>query len=408
MKDVIKKISAFTMAFTLLGTGTAITSSIAPQLNCVITASAAESVTSKFSDVNPGDWFAEAVQFVYDRYIMNGTSDNTFSPQAEVTREQFVTALFNMADDPQKYDNTYDNCFTDVGKDKWYTTPIMWAYHWGITSGYGSKFGVGDKISREQLVTMLYNYETKFKKRPCNAPTNALDKFKDRRDVSGFALTPMRWAVSQKIISGKGDNKLAPNDTATRAECAQVIKNYLVKGNMPVDRLMAVVRSEIGYKEKLSKDERYIYDKNANAGGNNFTKYAYEFDTYFTNWYNGKKNGYEWCDMFVDWCFLKAFGYNKAQSLLCQTDNSTGAGCLNSMNFYKNNGQFIPRGNGVPKPGDQIFFYYPSDKQYHTGIVESVDSSKVYTIEGNAGNQVARRSYSLKDSSIVGYGRPAY
>ena len=409
MNNIIKKVSAFAMAFTLLGTGTAITNSVVSQINCTITANAAESVISKFNDVNTGDWFADAVQFVYDRYIMNGTSDNTFSPKADVTREQLVTALFNMADDPQKYDNIYEKCYTDVEKDKWYTTPIMWAYHWGIANGYGSKFGVGDKISREQLVTMLYNYETKYKKRPCNAPDNALDKFRDKNEISSWAVIPMKWAVSQKIVSGKGDNKLDPKATASRAECAQVIKNYLGNGGMPVERLMAVAKSEIGYKEKKDGDKQYIYDKDANAGDKNYTKYASEFDNYYPNWYNGKKNGYAWCDVFVDWCFLKTFGYNKAQSLLCQKDNSKGAGCYYSMSFYKENNQFIEKGKENPKPGDQIFFYYSSEKQYHTGIVESVDSSKVYTIEGNTSSKsVAQKSYSLWDKSIIGYGRPAY
>ena len=79
------------------------------------------------------------------------------------------------------------------------------------------------------------------------------------------------------------------------------------------------------------------------------------------------------------------------------------------MSFYKENNQFIEKGKENPKPGDQIFFYYSSEKQYHTGIVESVDSSKVYTIEGNTSSKsVAQKSYSLWDKSIIGYGRPAY
>jgi hypothetical protein len=295
-----------------------------------------------------------------------------------------------MADDPEKNKIIYQDFYTDVPDGQWYTKAVTWAHCWEITKGYGSEFGVGDKITREQLVTMLYNYETKFKKRSCNAPTNALDKFKDRRDVSGFALTPMRWAVANGIVSGKDNNRIAPNDTASRAECAQVIKKYI--GDNDVNRLIKVAVAEIGYKE----------------GANNYNKYAEEFDSKYSNWYNGKKNNNPWCDIFVDWCFLKAFGYNKAQSLLCQTDNSTGAGCYYSMSFYKNNGQFIPRGNGDPKPGDQIFFGKSKDNATHTGIVEYVDASYVHTIEGNAGNQVARKSYSLDDTSIIGYGRPAY
>ena len=160
---------------------------------------------------------------------------------------------------------------------------------------------------------------------------------------------------------------------------------------------------EIGYKEKASNAS--LDDKAANPGSANYTKYARDFDQKYPNWYNGKKNGYAWCDMFVDWCFLTAFGYEKALKLLCQPEKSAGAGCTYSLRYYKNKGQFHTSG---PKPGDQIFFGTSLDNSSHTGIVEKVDGSKVYTIEGNTSDQVARRSYALSNSHILGYGRPAY
>ena len=103
--------------------------------------------------------------------------------------------------------------------------------------------------------------------------------------------------------------------------------------------------------------------------------------------------------------FLTAFGYEKALSLLCQPEKSAGAGCTYSLRYYKNKGQFHTSG---PKPGDQIFFGTGIDNSTHTGIVEKVDGGKVYTIEGNTSDQVARRSYALSNSRILGYGRPAY
>ena len=168
-------------------------------------------------------------------------------------------------------------------------------------------------------------------------------------------------------------------------------------------KVIAVAVGEIGYKEKASNAS--LDDKAANAGSANYTKYARDFDQKYPNWYNGKKNGYAWCDMFVDWCFLTAFGYEKALKLLCQPEKSAGAGCTYSLRYYKNKGQFHTSG---PKPGDQIFFGSSLDNSSHTGIVEKVDGSKVYTIEGNTSDQVARRSYALSNSRILGYGRPAY
>ncbi len=167
--------------------------------------------------------------------------------------------------------------------------------------------------------------------------------------------------------------------------------------------VIAVAVAQIGYKEKASNSS--LDDKTANAGSANYTKYARDFDQKYPNWYNGKKNGYAWCDMFVDWCFLTAFGYEKALALLCQPKKSCGAGCTYSLRYYKAKGQFH---TSNPQPGDQIFFGTSLDNATHTGIVESVDNKQVHTIEGNTSNQVARRNYSLTNSRILGYGRPAF
>jgi len=168
-------------------------------------------------------------------------------------------------------------------------------------------------------------------------------------------------------------------------------------------KVIAVAVAEIGYKEKKSNSQ--LDDKTANAGSGNYTKYASDFDQKYPKWYNGKKNGYAWCDMFVDWCFLTAYGYENALRLLCQPEKSAGAGCTYSLRYYKNKGQFHTSG---PKPGDQIFFGTSLDNSTHTGIVEKVTAQKVYTIEGNTSDQVARRNYALSNSRILGYGRPAY
>lgn len=166
--------------------------------------------------------------------------------------------------------------------------------------------------------------------------------------------------------------------------------------------VIKVAENEIGYKEKKSNSQ--LDDKTANAGSGNYTKYARDFDTKYPNWYNGKKNGFAWCDMFVDWCFLTAFGYTDALRLLCQPEKSAGAGCTYSLRYFKNKG----RSGKTPKVGAQIFFGTSESNVTHTGIVYSFDKSKVYTIEGNASDQVAKRSYALTNAKIVGYGYPDY
>lgn len=179
-----------------------------------------------------------------------------------------------------------------------------------------------------------------------------------------------------------------------------------------VERLIATARAEIGYVEKKSNSQ--LDDKTANAGSNNWNKYARDLDALGVV-YNGKKNGYAWCDIFVDWCFIHTFGLETGVALLCQEKNGCGAGCTYSARYYKQKGRFHTTD---PKPGDQIFFSDDGGKtSYHTGLVVDVRGGKVYTIEGNTsstpgvvanGGMVRDKSYSLSYAKIVGYGRPDY
>ena len=181
--------------------------------------------------------------------------------------------------------------------------------------------------------------------------------------------------------------------------------------NFDINKVIAVAEAEVGYLEKKSNKD--LYSKTGNAGQNNYTKYAYEFDTKYTDFYNGKKNGYAWCDMFVDWCFVNAYGEANALKLLEQPKKSCGAGCQYSANYFKKINRFYTS----PKRGDQIFFKSSNGEVCHTGLVYKVDDTYVYTIEGNTssatgvianGGCVAKKKYTLKYSRIYGYGRPNY
>lgn len=179
-----------------------------------------------------------------------------------------------------------------------------------------------------------------------------------------------------------------------------------------LDKVLAIAEAEVGYLEKASNSQ--LDNKTANAGSNNWTKYAR--DLYAAGYYNGNKNGYAWCDVFVDWLFYMASGKDAthAQEVECQT-GEYGAGCTFSSRYYEYQGRFY---KSNPKIGDQIFFGTDKNNITHTGIVYKVDANRVYTIEGNtsAGNDVvipnggavARKSYSLSSANIFGYGRPKY
>ena len=172
-----------------------------------------------------------------------------------------------------------------------------------------------------------------------------------------------------------------------------------------VDKLISVALAEEGYLEKASNKD--LDSKTANAGRNNYTKYARDLDN-IKDYFNGKKQGYAWCSVFVSWCFVQAFGVDKAKKLLCLPDKSLAAGVGYAADYFKAKGQF----NKTAKIGSQIFF-----GTSHTGIVYDIDDTYVYTIEGNTssddgvianGGAVVKKKYKLNYNKISGYGHPKY
>lgn len=155
-----------------------------------------------------------------------------------------------------------------------------------------------------------------------------------------------------------------------------------------IDKLINNCYKEVGYKANNAYPP------------NRYNKYAEYLDS-LGNIYNGKKNGYHWCDIFVDYMFIFTFGVDNGMKLLCQEYNGLGAGCTFSARYYQKRNQLFH----TPQVGDQIFFGSYSDCG-HTGIVVKVDNNYVYTIEGNTSNSVGERKYKLDDKKIYAYGRP--
>lgn len=170
-----------------------------------------------------------------------------------------------------------------------------------------------------------------------------------------------------------------------------------------LDKLIGIAMNEVGYLEKKSNAQ--LDSKTANAGSGNYTKYARDLVKEIGSPY---AQGVPWCDMFVDWCFIRAYGKEKAKEML----GGWSAYTPTSAAYYKNK----ERWHTSPQPGDQIF-YINNIRIYHTGIVYDVDRTKVYTIEGNTsggsgvianGGGVFKKSYPLDYLRIAGYGRPDY
>lgn len=171
-----------------------------------------------------------------------------------------------------------------------------------------------------------------------------------------------------------------------------------------IERVIARAQAELGYIEKATNAQ--LDDKTANAGSRNWTKYARDLDE--MGIYNGKKNGYDWCDVFVDWCYIKEFGKDLGLKLICQPEKSFGAGVNSSANYYKKANRLDKK----PAVGDQLFFLDTSDGLfYHTGLVVAVYDDSITVIEGNAtskSDRVVQTTYKLNSRKIGAFGHPKW
>ncbi|MGN0710885.1 MAG: S-layer homology domain-containing protein [Anaerovoracaceae bacterium] len=186
-----------------------------------------------FTDVNEGSWYKDAVNYVYEREFFNGIENTLFSPQASMTRGMFVIVMgrhFQYANSGEIING--DAAFTDVDSNQYYAGSAAWAADNGIVNGMGyGMFAPNNAITRQQMAVIMYNY-TKMLGGDVSISSEArvnMSSMPDSAAVAGWADDAVAWAVGHEIIKGK-DGNLAPNDTATRAEVAQIIFNFEKSG----------------------------------------------------------------------------------------------------------------------------------------------------------------------------------
>lgn len=174
-----------------------------------------------FNDVSYGDWYYDAVQFVYSRGIMDGVDYYKFAPNGTITRGMILTMLWRMAGEPFEMPVT---SFTDVEIGRYYTTAVAWACRNGIADGMGeTKFGPNDAITREELVTLMYRYAQYFGH---SCIGTSIEGFADAGSVSSYAYNAMCWAYKAGVVTGTTGSRLNPQGTASRAEAAQMIMSF--------------------------------------------------------------------------------------------------------------------------------------------------------------------------------------
>lgn len=181
---------------------------------------------SPFTDVTAGAWFYDAVLYASGRELMVGTADATFSPNMPMTRAMLVAVLYRLAGSPSVSGKTP---FTDVAAGTWYSDAVLWAYQNDIVAGTSdTTFEPLSNITREQIVAIFSRYTAKFAPDKAKAAAE-LTGFADSASVSDWAVNDMKWAVAQKIIGGRengGRLYLAPQGNASRAEVATILMQY--------------------------------------------------------------------------------------------------------------------------------------------------------------------------------------
>ena len=151
-----------------------------------------------FTDVRESDWFYDDVVFAYENGLFSGTSDTTFSPNTSMTRAMLVTVLYRLEGQPAVNGRSG---FSDVQYNGYYEDAVTWAADNGIVNGIStSTFSPNANVTREQMAAILYRY-AQYKKYN-TAASSSLNSFSDHTSVSGYAVMPLQWAVAEKLING--------------------------------------------------------------------------------------------------------------------------------------------------------------------------------------------------------------
>ena len=200
-----------------LGTSSSSSGSLGPNQNGGQPGSGQQGGVSGFQDVGQNDWFASAVRYVTGKSLMNGKSTTAFAPNENMSRAMLATVLYRMSGETAEADSS----FRDVSSSAYYAAAVSWASSEGIVNGTGADaFSPNASITREQLAAVLYRY--------AGEPSVSADlsAYTDTVDISPYASKAVEWCVAKGILSGESATRLAPQDTATRAECAAMLQRF--------------------------------------------------------------------------------------------------------------------------------------------------------------------------------------
>ncbi len=176
-----------------------------------------------FADVKQDDWYYQAVEYVYENHLFQGTG-NGFEPESFMTRAMLVTVLYRFAK-PKKVEE--QNPFADIPADEWYAESVAWAANNKIVSGVSeTAFDPNTNITREQIALILYRYATLYDYDTEISKKVDIFSYNDAGKVSDYAREAIEYAVATGVMNGKSEDTLAPGENATRAEVATMLMRF--------------------------------------------------------------------------------------------------------------------------------------------------------------------------------------
>ena len=182
-----------------------------------------------YEDVEEDTWYHDYVDFVLRQGYMVGISEDPyiFGTELHLTRAQAIQTLYQIEGKPG---TSYVTDYNDVSDNQWFAQAIAWGTENGIVEGRDDgTFDPDGNITREELVTMLYRYVTKYLQIPVIADSEIPDTFTDADKIGEYAVDAFAWAIEHGIINGMTETTLEPQGLATRAQMAKIIFQSTVK-----------------------------------------------------------------------------------------------------------------------------------------------------------------------------------
>lgn len=169
-----------------------------------------------FTDVTPGQWFYDAVEYVCSQGLFTGATADSFQPELKMSRAMLATVLYRLAGSP---DTTNNSPFRDVSGQAYYADAVSWGADNGVINGTAAVlFSPDGDVTREHIAVFLYRYALHV---GFDVSDRAgFERYDDTEEISEYAREALSWAVATGLITGRSSNTLAPREATTRAEAA--------------------------------------------------------------------------------------------------------------------------------------------------------------------------------------------